>query len=105
MKLRWPWRKREKGWTCTRVRQYWDEYADDGLPVRDKFEYEAHLAVCRECQSRLAETRALIDASRKLGEKLRQDWRERTAGETAEQYFQRLEGKLLGRERGSRKRS
>jgi hypothetical protein len=105
MKLRWPWRKREKGWTCTRVRQYWDEYIEDQLSVQDKFEYEAHLAVCRECQSRLAETRGLIEASHKLGEKLRQDWRERTADETAEQYFQRLEGKLLGRERRSRKRS
>jgi Putative zinc-finger len=50
MKLRWPWRKREKGWTCTRVQQYWDEYTEDKLSVRDKFEYEAHLATCEECQ-------------------------------------------------------
>jgi anti-sigma factor RsiW len=91
--------------TCTEVDGLITEYLDDALPRSARADLEAHLAVCRKCQSRLAETRALIDASHSLGEKLRQDWRERTAGETAEQYFQRLEGKLLDREHRSRRRS
>jgi hypothetical protein len=39
MKFRWPWRKREKGWTCTRVQQYWDEYTEGQLSVQDEFKY------------------------------------------------------------------
>lgn len=91
--------------TCTEVDSLITEYLEDAMPRSARADFEAHLAVCPECQSRLAEARALIEASHKIGEKIRQDWRERTAGETAEQYFQRLEGKLLGRERRSRKRS
>lgn len=48
MKL--PWRKQDKGWTCTRVQQYWDEYTEGKLSVREKFDYEAHLARCEKCQ-------------------------------------------------------
>lgn len=90
--------------TCTEVDGLITEYLENAMPLSARADFEAHLAGCRECQNRLAETRALIEASHKLGEKLRQDWRERIAGETAEQYFQRLEGKLLGHERRSRKR-
>lgn len=91
--------------TCTEVDGLITEYLENAMPRSARADFEAHLAVCPKCQSRLAETRALIDASHSLGEKLRQDWCERTAGETAKQYFQRLVGKLLGRERRSRKRS
>jgi Putative zinc-finger len=81
---------------CSEVDSLITDYLEDAMPQSARAHFEAHLAACRECQSHLAETRALIDASHNLGEKIRQDWRERTAGETAEQYFQRLEGKPLG---------
>jgi len=87
---------------CSEVDSLITDYLDDAMPRSARADFEAHLTACRECQSRLAEACTLIDASHNLGEKLRQDWRERTGGETAEQYFQRLEGKLLGESRPAR---
>jgi hypothetical protein len=81
---------------CSEVDSLITDYLEDAMSQSARADFEAHLAVCRDCQNRLAETRALIDASHDLGEKIRQDWREHTAGDTAEQYFQRLEGKLIG---------
>jgi hypothetical protein len=48
--MKFLWRKREKGWTRTRVQQYWDEYIEDQLSVQDKFECEAHLAECEKAR-------------------------------------------------------
>jgi Putative zinc-finger len=88
---------------CSEVDSLITEYLEDAMSQSARADFEAHLEACRECQSRLDETRALIDVSHKLGEKLRQDWSERTAGETAEHYFQRLEGKLLRESRPARR--
>jgi hypothetical protein len=88
---------------CSEVDSLITDYLEEAMPPSARADFEAHLAQCRECQHHLAETRALIEASHKLGEKIRQDWRQRTAGETAEQYFQRLEGKLLGESRPARR--
>jgi hypothetical protein len=88
---------------CSEVDSLITDYLEDAMSQSARADFEAHLEVCRDCQNRLAETRALIDASHNLGEKIRQDWREHTAGETAEQYFQRLEGKLLDESRPGRR--
>ena len=59
--------------------------------------------MCPECRGRLDETRALINASHSLQSRLSQDWQERTAGETAEQYIQKLEARLAGESRPAQK--
>jgi hypothetical protein len=88
---------------CSEVDSLITEYLDDAMPQSARADLEAHLAVCPECQGRLAETRALIDASHGLGEKLGRERRERPAGETAEQYIQRLEARLVAESRTTKK--
>lgn len=88
---------------CSEVDSLITEYLKDAMPPGARAELEAHLAGCQECQGRLAETRALIDASHGLGEKLRRERRRQIAGETAEQYVQRLEARLLDESRAAKK--
>jgi hypothetical protein len=89
---------------CSDVDSLITDYLEDAMAQSARADFEAHLAICRECRGRLAETRALVDASHNLGEKIRQDWHERNAGETAEHYFQRLQARLLGESRPARRR-
>lgn len=89
--------------TCNEVDSLITEYLEDTMPASARGDFEAHLAVCPECRGRLDETRALIDTSHGLQSRLRQDWQERSAGETAEQYIQKLEAKLAGNPRPAQK--
>lgn len=88
---------------CSEVESLITEYLEDAMPQSARADFEAHLAACPECQSRLEETRALIGVSHNLGEKLSREWRERTGGETAEQYIEKLEARILGESRATRK--
>jgi hypothetical protein len=88
---------------CSEVDSRITEYLEDAMPPSARADFEAHLAGCRDCQGRLAETRAVIDASHRLGEKLRREQRETAAGETAEQYIQRLEARLVAESRPAKK--
>ena len=80
--------------TCNEVDSLITEYLEYAMSASAWTDFEAHLAVCPECLGRLDETRALIEASHSLEGRLRQDWQERTAGETAEQYFQKLAARV-----------
>ena len=89
--------------TCNEVDSLITEYLEDAMPASARSDFEAHLSVCPECRGRLDETRALINASHSLQSRLSQDWQERTAGETAEQYIQKLEARLAGESRPAQK--
>lgn len=85
--------------TCNEVDALITEYLEDAMPQPVRADFEAHLAACTECQNRLGDTRALIEASHNVGEKLSQDWRTRTPSQTAEQYVEKLEARLLAESR------
>lgn len=89
--------------TCNEVDGLITEYLEDAMSQPVQADFEAHVAACPECKSRLEETRTLIGVSHNLGEKLNREWRERTGSETAEQYIEKLVARVLGESRATKK--
>lgn len=89
--------------TCNEADGLITEYLEGAISQPVRTDFEAHLAACTEGQSRLDETRALINASHGLGEKLRQQWRTRTPSQTAEQYVEKLEARVRAESQPARR--
>ncbi len=54
--------------TCEAFEDFILAYLDDELPPRQKFIFELHLKICRECQEYLRAYRASIELSKKGGQ-------------------------------------
>ncbi|MCP5084676.1 MAG: hypothetical protein GY948_23555 [Alphaproteobacteria bacterium] len=54
--------------TCEVFEDFILAYLDDDLPPKQKFVFELHLKVCRECQEYLRAYRASIELSKKGGQ-------------------------------------
>jgi hypothetical protein len=78
--------------TCKELENLATDYLEETLSSTRRQEFEAHLATCPKCQKYLADMRALIEASHKLGGKLTEEWRARVA-ETQEEYFEKLQAR------------
>ena len=76
--------------TCKELESLATEYLEETLSSTRRQEFEAHLAKCPKCQKYVAEMRALIEASHKLGGKLTAEWRTRIA-ETQGELFEKLQ--------------
>src|SRR5215472_18059923 len=76
---------------CKDLENLATDYLEETLSPRRQ-EFEAHLATCPKCQKYLAEMRALIEASHKLGAKLTDEWRARAA-ETQGEFFEKLQAR------------
>jgi putative zinc finger protein len=78
--------------TCKELESLTTEYLEETLSATRRQDFEAHLATCPKCQKYLAEMRALIEASHKLGGKLTDEWRARAA-ETQGEFFEKLQAR------------
>jgi hypothetical protein len=88
---------------CKNLEGLITEYLEEALSPPARADFEAHLAACPDCRKRLDETRALIGASHDLGRKINQEWRTRTAGESAEQFLETLQARALKESRAAKK--
>ena len=75
--------------TCKDLENLASDYLEETLSSNRRQEFEAHFAACPKCQKYLAEMRALIEASHKLGGKLTDEWRARAAA-TQGEFFEKL---------------
>jgi hypothetical protein len=89
--------------TCKELENLATDYLEETLSSPRRQEFEAHLATCPKCQKHLAEIRALIDASHKLGGKLTDDWRARAA-ETQGEFFEKLQARARETQEATRQR-
>ena len=78
--------------TCKDLENLATDYLEETLSSTRRQEFEAHLASCPKCQKYVAEMRALIEASHKLGGKLTVQWRARAA-ETQEEFYEKLQAR------------
>jgi len=78
--------------TCKDLENLATDYLEESLSSTRRQEFEAHLASCPKCQKYVAEMRALIEASHKLGGKLTDEWRARAA-ETQGEFFEKLQAR------------
>ncbi len=78
--------------TCKDFENLATDYLEGTLTSTRRQEFEAHLATCPKCQKYLAEMRALIEASHKLGGKLTDEWRAHAA-ETQGEFFEKLQAR------------
>ena len=78
--------------TCKQLENLATDYLEETLSSTLRQHFEAHLATCPKCQKYLAEMRALIEASHKLGGKLTDEWRARAA-ETQGEFFEKLQAR------------
>ena len=89
--------------TCKELENLATDYLEETLSSTRRQEFEAHLATCPKCQKYLAEMRALIDASHKLGGKLTDEWRARAAA-TQGEFFQKLQARARHTQEATRQR-
>src|SRR5215472_12875970 len=89
--------------TCKELESLATEYLEETLSSTRRQEFEAHLATCPKCQKYLAEMRALIEASHKLGGKLTDEWRARAA-ETQGEFFEKLEARARDKQEATKHR-
>ena len=78
--------------TCKDLEDLATDYLEETLSSTRRQEFEAHLASCPKCQKYVAEMRALIEASHKLGGKLTVQWRARAA-ENQGEFFDKLQAR------------
>jgi hypothetical protein len=89
--------------TCKELENLATDYLEETLSSTRRQEFEAHLATCPKCQKYLAEMRALIDASHKLGGKLTDEWRARAA-ETQGEFFEKLQARARDKQEATKQR-
>src|SRR5215472_996358 len=89
--------------TCKELESLATEYLEETLSSTRRQEFEAHLATCPKCQKYLAEMRALIEASHKLGGKLTDEWRARAA-ETQGEFYEKLQARARDRQEATKQR-
>jgi hypothetical protein len=89
--------------TCKELENLATDYLQETLSSTRRHEFEAHLATCPKCQKCLAEMRALIEASHKLGGKLTDEWRARAA-ETQGEFFEKLQARAPDTQEATRQR-
>jgi Putative zinc-finger len=89
--------------TCKELESLTTEYLEETLSATRRQDFEAHLATCPKCQKYLAEMRALIEASHKLGGKLTDEWRARAA-ETQGEFFEKLQARARATQEAAKHR-
>ena len=89
--------------TCKDLKNLATDYLEETLSSPRRQEFEAHLATCPKCQKYLAEMRALIEASHKLGAKLTDEWRARAA-ETQGEFFEKLHARARETQEATKQR-
>jgi Putative zinc-finger len=89
--------------TCEELENLATDYLEETLSLPRRQEFEAHLATCPKCQKYLAEMRALIEASHKLGGKLTDEWRA-SAAETQGEFFEKLQARTRDTQEATRQR-
>jgi hypothetical protein len=89
--------------TCKDLENLATDYLEETLSSTRREEFEAHLASCPKCQKYVAEMRALIEASHKLGGKLTVQWRARAA-ETQEEFYEKLQARARDRAEATKER-
>jgi hypothetical protein len=89
--------------TCKELENLATDYLQETLSSTRRHEFEAHLATCPKCQKCLAEMRALIEASHKLGGKLTDEWRARAA-ETQGEFFEKPQARARDPQEATRQR-
>ncbi len=52
--------------TCREFEDFMIDYLESELPNRQKFEFELHLKVCRECRDYMAAYKRVIEVSNKV---------------------------------------
>jgi hypothetical protein len=89
--------------TCKDLENLVTDYLEETLSSTRRQEFEAHLASCPKCQKYVAEMRALIQASHKLGGELTDQWGARAA-ETQGEFFEKLQARARDRSEATKQR-
>jgi hypothetical protein len=87
--------------TCKELEGLTTDYLEQALASAKRQDFEAHLEGCPNCQKHLAEMRAMIEASHRLGGKLNEEWRARAA-QTQGEFFEKLHAKALEKPRAAK---